>query len=140
MAKKKLPRMARLLRDGRARLGLNQHELAKRSGVARITIANVELGKHSGIRPSTAYKLAKALGITSDELLGETPDVSGEARGQRMTQVLNDYVALKKGTIVEPTAAETVWLQRVLEAWGDELHPSTASVLFLLLARRHGSV
>ena len=140
MAKKKLPRMARLLRDGRARLGLNQHEMAKRSGVARITIANVELGKHSGIRPSTAYKLAQALGITSEELLGETEAEPSEAKSRSITQVLSDYVALKKGTIVEPTTAEKAWLQRILETWGDELQPSTASVLFLLLARRHGTV
>ena len=140
MVKKNLPRMARLLRDGRARLGLNQHELAKRSGVARITIANVELGKHSGIRPSTAYKLAQALGITSGELLGETEGAQAAPRSRGADQILSDYVELKNGTVVEPTAAEKAWLLRILTAWGDELQPSTASVLFLLLARRHGSI
>jgi len=138
MAKKALPRMARVLREARARSGLSQQDLATAAGVARITIANVELGKHSGIRPSTAFKLAKALSIKPQDLTGD--DVSHGPAGleDSIEGLLQEYEEIKKGTVVEPTAQERQWLRQMLEAWGADLRPSAASVLFLLLARRHG--
>lgn len=138
MAKKALPRMARILREARARSGLSQQDLATAAGVARITIANVELGKHSGIRPSTAYKLAQALKIESSVLLGEEEATQSGVSGGAIENLLNEYEEVKSGTVVAPTASERRWLGQMLHAWGPNLPPSLASVLFLLLARRHG--
>jgi transcriptional regulator with XRE-family HTH domain len=119
-------------------MGLSQQELASTAGVARITIANVELGKHSGIRPSTAFKLAQALQITPQELLGEELSLEAKAPADAVERTLQEYESLKKGTIVEPTATERRWLRQMLAAWGEEFPATSASVLFLLLARRHG--
>lgn len=130
--------MARVLREARARSGLSQQDLATAAGVARITIANVELGKHSGIRPSTAYKLAQALKIEPNDLLGEDTVPLDAAPSDSAEAVLSEYEEIKKGTVVAPTAPERRWLSQMLQAWGPSLPPSSASVLFLLLARRHG--
>jgi len=51
----------------RARLGMTQSELAKRSGVALRTISSIETGKHEP-EPVTIGKLAQALGLEFDEL------------------------------------------------------------------------
>jgi DNA-binding XRE family transcriptional regulator len=57
--------------------GLSQEELAELSGVARNTISRLERG-HQPARPSTARKLAKALGTTPKELMDfETARIAG---------------------------------------------------------------
>jgi transcriptional regulator with XRE-family HTH domain len=58
--------------------GLTQEELAKRSGVARNTISRLESGLHPA-RPSTARKLAQALGVTPKDLLD--PETARTASG-----------------------------------------------------------
>lgn len=130
--------MARVLREARARSGLSQQDLATAAGVARITIANVELGKHSGIRPSTAYKIAQALHIEPSDLLGDEAQAEVETSADWAETILDKYEEIKKGTVVAPTVPERRWLKQMLQAWGKSLPPSSASVLFLLLARRHG--
>lgn len=130
--------MSRTVREARAKLGISQHELARLSKVARITIANVELGKHSSIRPSTAYKLARALDVDVSAILPGSGTVAEGPEPTDVASLLNEYTAVKAGTVVEPTPRERAWLERMLASWGRELPPSHASVLFLLLARRHG--
>jgi transcriptional regulator with XRE-family HTH domain len=49
--------------------GLTVAELAEQSGVNRQTIARIESGKPASV--PTVYRLAKALGITVDELRRE---------------------------------------------------------------------
>lgn len=138
MPKKATSPMSRAIREARAKLGLTQHELARLAKVARITIANVELGKHSSIRPTTAYKLAKALNIDATEILPGTGAELAASKSTGVADLLDSYTAVKAGTAVEPTARERVWLEKILACWGQELPPTHASILFLLLARRHG--
>lgn len=57
------------LREWRQRRLLTQDELAKKSGVGTATIARIEAGQ--GARLSTLRKLADALEITPDQMLGE---------------------------------------------------------------------
>lgn len=57
------------LREYRLAIGFSVPKLAERSGVPRRTIQNIE--KRGDCLVSTAQKLAKALGITLDELAGE---------------------------------------------------------------------
>jgi transcriptional regulator with XRE-family HTH domain len=59
----KLPR----LREWRERRGLTQAELSQRSGTNPTTISRIEGGKR-GAHPSTARKLAEALGVEIDDL------------------------------------------------------------------------
>ncbi len=57
------------LREWRQRRLLSQGELADKADVGTATIARIEAGQ--GARLSTLRKLADALEITPDELLGE---------------------------------------------------------------------
>jgi transcriptional regulator with XRE-family HTH domain len=58
-----------LLKEWRRRRLLTQGELAEKSGVGVATIARIEAGQ--GARLSTLRKLAVALDITAEQLLGE---------------------------------------------------------------------
>jgi len=64
------------LREWRQRRLLSQEELAKKADVGVTTIVRIEGGM--GARLSTLRKLANALGVTADQLLGE--DEPGNAR------------------------------------------------------------
>lgn len=64
------------LREWRQRRLLTQEELAKKAGIGTVTVARIEGGQ--GARISTLRKLAAALDITADQLLGE--DEPGNAR------------------------------------------------------------
>ncbi|HEY8530883.1 MAG TPA: helix-turn-helix transcriptional regulator [Limnochorda sp.] len=53
----------------RVQRGLTQVQLAQRAGVSQTVIARLEAGKRSG-RLETWVRLAAALGVTLDELVG----------------------------------------------------------------------
>jgi transcriptional regulator with XRE-family HTH domain len=57
------------LRELREQRFLSQRELAEKARVSPATIANLEMG-HTAPRPSTARKLARALGVPPAALLG----------------------------------------------------------------------
>ena len=133
-----LPPIAVALRTARARAGVSQYELARLSGVARITIASIEGGKHPTVRTGTAEKLAGCLGLTAGELIAAPSRATAPADSKDAEKLLKSYQALKKGTVMTATAAETGWLRHMLGAWRGENGPSLTSVLFLLLALRHG--
>ena len=61
------------VRQARPRVGISQKDLARKVGITQAFLSEVETGTKS---PSllTAAKLARALGCTIDELLGETID------------------------------------------------------------------
>lgn len=61
------------VRQVRQRIGISQKDLARKVGITQAFLSEVETGTKS---PSllTAAKLARALGCTIDELLGETKD------------------------------------------------------------------
>ena len=63
----------------RKKLGMSAVELAAAIDVTPGFISQVENGK-SGISTDTAAKLARALGCTIDELLGETKDPNQPVR------------------------------------------------------------
>ena len=59
--------------------GWSQNELAKRSGVPRPTISDLEAGKQRGLTVANARKLARALGVSLDLLIGPEEDEDVEA-------------------------------------------------------------
>ena len=64
------------LREWRQRRLLSQEELEQKAGVGVTTVIRIEAGQ--GARLSTLRKLAEALDITADQLLGE--DEPGNAQ------------------------------------------------------------
>jgi transcriptional regulator with XRE-family HTH domain len=66
-----------LLKEWRRRRLLTQEALAKKSGVGTATIARIEAGQ--GARLSTLRKLADALEVTPDQLLGEGGEGNAQA-------------------------------------------------------------
>lgn len=58
------------LREIRKKMGMTQAQLSTASGVNRISIARYETGATSPAL-CTAQKLAAALGVTVDELIGK---------------------------------------------------------------------
>ena len=55
----------------RTERGWSQSELARRSGVSQSFISQLELGTRTQAQASVLVALAKALGVTVDELLRE---------------------------------------------------------------------
>ena len=68
-----------VVRQVRQRIGISQKDLARKVGITQAFLSEVETGTKS---PSllTAAKLARALGCTIDELLGETKDPNQPVR------------------------------------------------------------
>ena len=65
-----MPKLGRLKAIRESRF-LTQEMLAERSGVSRPSIARLERGDEEA-RFSTVWKLAKALGVEPDELVGDS--------------------------------------------------------------------
>ncbi|MDO4306500.1 MAG: helix-turn-helix transcriptional regulator [Eubacteriales bacterium] len=65
------------LKEHRARLGINQSELGKRSGVSRQTISLIERGDYS---PSVtlALKLAKIFNVAVEDIFSYEEDKEDE--------------------------------------------------------------
>jgi transcriptional regulator with XRE-family HTH domain len=65
---KHLEAFGKKIADLRRKRGLTQEELAEKTNLAARTIASIEQGQRWA-RLSTLHKLAKGLGVTTDELL-----------------------------------------------------------------------
>ena len=56
------------LREVREAKGMSQEELEKTSGVSRQTISSIENEKSTNVMSGTLIALARALGVTVDEI------------------------------------------------------------------------
>ena len=68
------------LRVRRQQLGLRQQTLAHDMGAAQGWISELERGKQTRLEAETVYRFARALGCTTDYLMGLTDDPTPEAR------------------------------------------------------------
>ncbi len=57
------------IRQYRKKLGLSQDKLSKFAGVAYNTVVKIESGENQNPTIGTAQKIAKALGISIDDLI-----------------------------------------------------------------------
>ena len=64
------------LRELRQKLGMTQKQLAEHSGVTDATISRVESRQIKGLRGEALGRLAEALGVTVDYLLGRTDELT----------------------------------------------------------------
>jgi transcriptional regulator with XRE-family HTH domain len=58
----------------RERAGLTVYQLSARSGVPRASILGVERGTREGLSTESSARIARALGITIDRLVGDAFD------------------------------------------------------------------
>jgi transcriptional regulator with XRE-family HTH domain len=68
----------------RERKGLNQSELARECGIAPATISRLESGDLKDVQTAIATRLAQALGVSIDYLVGRYED---EGTGSKPTAV-----------------------------------------------------
>jgi len=61
------------VRVKREELGMTQSELAKKSGLTQATISRIESGEVRQLKSEAIKALAKALGVTTDFLIGDMP-------------------------------------------------------------------
>lgn len=93
------------LRSVRERLGLSQQELATQAAMTRTAVANLERGV-SRARPSSAYRLAEALGVSVDVLAGRTPTPTNPSADEEQRGVLSAYFATAMRHVVFHRAGE----------------------------------
>ena len=62
------------IKRARDRCGMNQEQLAAAAGIRQGHISRLESGNLKDIRGETLAKLARALGVTTDYLLGLTEE------------------------------------------------------------------
>lgn len=86
MAQRVLAPIARRLKELRAMAGMSQQSLAVAAGLSVSLVSQIERGSRSDPRISTTAALAKALGVTLDELVvGESlsrPPTNGASTGR----------------------------------------------------------
>jgi len=75
--------VARRVKERREAFGWTQEELSRRSGIRQGGIARIESGKNRNIETSTLIALAKALDVSTDWLLGLTPDADADDEASR---------------------------------------------------------
>jgi transcriptional regulator with XRE-family HTH domain len=56
------------IKEIRESKNMSQEELARKSGVSRVTISGIENGTTRATTTTTLVKLAKALGVTVDQI------------------------------------------------------------------------
>ena len=102
--------MGEIIQTRRAKRGLSQEKLAELVGVSRQAVSKWEVGDAV---PDTdkLVPLARALGVTTDELLGNVPE---------------EYEDSEEGGPLRPNkpgwfATHWYWLGLVLAAWGGYL-------------------
>ncbi|QUN37906.1 helix-turn-helix transcriptional regulator [Clostridium beijerinckii] len=71
---------------------LSAYELAKRANVGGATISEIESGKRKTLKGDTLEKIAAALGVTANDLMGNTETVSFET--DNLMDIINiiDYI------------------------------------------------
>lgn len=62
----------------RTHMGLSAHQLADKARVSNATISQIESGKRATLQSDTLDKIATALGVTANILLGDTDTVKFE--------------------------------------------------------------
>lgn len=64
------------IKERRERLGLNQKQLADASAITQATISRLESGQVLELKSEALKRLAQALGVTVDYLIGQTPKMT----------------------------------------------------------------
>jgi transcriptional regulator with XRE-family HTH domain len=77
--------LGRRIVAAREQLGWSQRELVRVSGVGQNNLSVLEQGKKPSVRADTVVRLAEALGVPADYLLGLTDDPTPPKRPRTRT-------------------------------------------------------
>ncbi len=116
------------LKRVREAAGLSQASLGKKAGVTQDTVWGIESGKRKP-HPSTLRKLAVALGVTPEWLMGE-----GEEEGPDPAAVLLALIRGREARLCEAIEDDVIDLGMAQSA--DDLHRDIAAVVPMVRAGR----
>ncbi len=105
-----------VLREARLEAGLSTRDLERLTGVANGAISQLESGARKSPAFATIFRLAKALGISMDEIAARIEGRSGKAGG-------SDAAVPKALTALSKAEAEHERLGKALTAAKDALTP-----------------
>lgn len=128
---RKVSYLAQQIRRRRQALGLSQLKLSELSGIHRQVLAKLERGAQQDLYGENIARLARALHLTADELLGldRSPNPA--------LAVVNRYLASTLVVFDCPTKAEVAWLRGLdPSAWLADAPHDEMSVHDLLVWRR----
>ena len=109
---------------------LTQKALAAKAGRSRQTIAQVECGMRESVDLDTLVDLAAALGVRTDDLVGEASGVAP------VEPLLAEFLKSPYGQITKPTPEELAWLRELPGLFWVSAPPSPESLHHLILAYR----
>lgn len=91
------------LKSARERAGLSREALAYHSGLSWAAIAQIESGRRQEVRASSLMALARALGVSTDYLVGSAATVSPQSLRHRLLIYSSDaeYMASAGSFLVE---------------------------------------
>ncbi|NOW86750.1 transcriptional regulator with XRE-family HTH domain [Clostridium beijerinckii] len=72
--------------------GVSAYEVAKRAGVGAATISEIESGKRKSLKSNTLEKIAAALGVSANDLMGDTETISFETDNIQDIVNIIDYI------------------------------------------------
>lgn len=72
--------------------GVSAYEVAKRAGVGAATISEIESGKRKSLKSNTLEKIATALGVSPNDLMGDTETISFETDNIQDIVNIIDYI------------------------------------------------
>ena len=85
------------IKQMRENLGMNQKQLAKASNIYQVAISRIESGEAKELKSEVLKRIAKALGVTMDYLVGKTDKVTPDdiVRSDPIAQqIFRDYEKL----------------------------------------------
>lgn len=132
-SRKKPSFLATQIRAKRNAMGLTQVELAVKSGVNRQQLAKLETGTQQDLYGDSITRIAHALEISTDELLG--------LHREPISSVIAKYLASPLSAYDKPTKDEVAWLRGLGAAvWHGDLPPNEQSVHEIIVwHRKHQS-
>lgn len=117
------------LKDARERMGLTQDQLAAQAGVHRLTVVKLESGARDTAGSDNLARLADALGVSVDYLLGRMERSSIEP-------FVVEYLASPWAAIDAPTQTELEELRRIEPAFWRGKRPSPEILHEILRVQR----
>lgn len=112
------------LKKAREDAGLSQDDLSKKTGVTQGSISSAELGKRKP-RPATVRKLAAALGVEPEWLMGEGPE-----EGPDTETVLLAMIEGREARLREAIGNDEINMEMAISA--DDLYRDVLGVVPML--------